>query len=1009
MKKQFSKLLRACSIFGLVLALMSFQETSAQQTVSGTVVDESGVGIPGANVLVKGTSKGSVTDFDGNFSISASSSDVLEISFLGYVTQSVTVGDQTSITVTLVEDAAQLDEVVVIGYGTAKKSDITGAVSRVTSQAFEDQPMTRVEDALQGRAAGVTVAKQSGAPGAPVKIRIRGTNSITGNNDPLVVIDGIIGGDLRTLNPNDIATLDILKDASATAIYGSRGANGVILISTKKGSGKGKLDVDMFTSFSEVPDFLPTLQGSRAGDFARIENQLRGNEFIPLSEIQALDQIGGVDYQKELFQTAMTSNVQLSYSGGNENVNYFVSGNYSNQEGIVITTGYERYSIRANVSSQITDKLKIGVNIFGSRATSENDINSFSRFQGSLVAHAVTWDPTTPLRDADGNWNEGSTRSLASLNYNPIARLHQSDIQEVQDRLNTNVNVSYDILENLNYTLIAGASTYNRTQERITRDYGETDAAYNGNTSRNHQVSNIVTYNKSLNNHNFKLTGVYEFQEGVGKVLNLNLDNLTGPLSYYLAELNSGIDWNNNKTENSIESVMGRLEYNFNEKLFLTGTVRRDGSSRFQGDNKWGTFYSFAGSYNLTDSSFIQDSGLFSSLKVRAGWGQVGNQNIGIYSTFDSVSLGSVYAFDGAVREVGSTVGNIGNANTTWETTTQTNVGVDFGILDGKIDVSLDWYTKSTTDLLLAVPIPATLVGPSKSQIQNVGEVENSGIDIAIGATIVKNDNFSWDSNLSMSFVKNKIVDLGLDPLGNTLEEIQGQFGSIDGQGRTWNVFQLGQPLGQIQGSTFLGTWKTSEAAEAAQFNRAPGDAKYLRDANGDRVISVIGNGTPTMLWGWNNTLAYKDWDLNFFFQGSHGNEMLNAFKGTIVGATGNQRSFGHPMQLNQWTSTNETDIPAGGENDYGSTRYIENGGFVRLANLNIGYTFNDVKGFDSIKVYAGGQNLFLITDYEGYDPELTSRPANNNGTVDAAPGIDIGAYPNPRVYNVGVKFRLKN
>ncbi|WP_299548760.1 TonB-dependent receptor [Seonamhaeicola sp.] len=986
----------------------AIKKSPPQQTISGTVVDEAGVPVAGANVVVKGTTKGTVTDFDGNFSISASSGDVLEVSYLGYITQSISVGDQTSISVTLAEDAAKLDEVVVIGYGTAKKSDLTGSVSRVSSKSFEDQPMSRVEDALQGRAAGVTVARNSGAPGAPVKIRIRGTNSITGNNDPLVVIDGIIGGDLRTLNPNDIATMDVLKDASATAIYGSRGANGVILITTKKGSGKGKLDVDMFTSFSEVPKRLPTLQGSRAADFARIENIRRGNEFIPQSEIDALDITGGVDYQDEIFQTGLSNNLQLSYSGGSEDVNYFISGNYANTEGTVITTNYERYSIRANVNSNITDKLKIGVNIFASRATSTNDINNFSRFQGSLVAHAVNWDPLTPLRDENGNWNEGSTRSLASLNYNPIARLNQSDIQDTQDRLNVTANVSYDILDNLNYTLVAGASTFNRTQERTTRDYGETDAAYNGNQSRNHQVSNILTYNRSFGNHNFKLTGLYEFQEGIGKVLNLNVDNLQGPLSYYLAELNAGFNFNNNKTESSIESVMGRLEYNLNEELFLTGTIRRDGSSRFQGDNKWGTFYSFAGSYNFTNMDFIQDSNLFSALKLRAGWGQVGNQNIGIYSTFDSVSLGSVFAFDGATREVGSTVGTIGNADTTWETTTQTNVGVDFGILDGRLNFSVDWYKKNTTDLLLAVPIPATLVGPGKSQIQNVGETENTGVDLTIGATIINNDDFTWDSNFTVSFIKNKIVDLGTDTNGNIITSLEGTFNSIDGQSRTWNVFNLNEPLGQMQGTVFLGTWKTSEAAEAALYDRVPGDAKYLRDADGNRVIQVIGNGTPTTVWGLNNTLSYKKWDLNFFFQGSHGNEVLNALKGQIVGATGNQRSFNHPMQLNQWTAQNETDIPAGGANDFGSTRYIENGGFVRLANLNLAYTFDNVKGFDYIKVYGGGQNLFVISDYEGYDPEITSRAANNGGTIDDAPSIDTGAYPNPRVYTVGVKFGLK-
>jgi len=1005
MKKRFTYLLRSGFLSGVFLILMGFNQLQAQQTVTGAVTDENDQGIPGANILEQGTTNGTQSDFDGNFSITVSDGAVLVFSYIGYATQNITVGNQTTINIQLVEDASQLDEVVVIGYGTARKSDLTGSISRVTSEAFEDQPLARVEDALQGRAAGVTVARQSGAPGGDIKIRIRGTNSITGNNDPLVVIDGIIGGDLATLNPNDIATMDVLKDASATAIYGSRGANGVILISTKRGSGKGKLDVDFFTSFSTIPKMLPTLQGDRAGDFARIENILRGNEFIPASEISRLDAQGGVDYQDELFETGLGNNLQLSYSGGTEDINYFVSGNYVNQDGTVIETGYERYSLRANVSSQITDRLKIGVNLFGSRASTTNDLAGFSRFQGSLVAHAVTWDPTTPIfaDRAAGIYNEGSTRSLASLNYNPIARLNQSDMQKVEDRINGNINLSYDITDNLNYNLVAGASVLAQTDERFVEDYGPPEASFSSFKTRNYQVSNILAWNKSFGDHNVKVTGLYEFQEFEARNNGFNVTNLIGPLGYYFAELSEGFAINNNKTESSIESIMGRLEYNLASSLFLTATVRNDKSSRFQEGNKSGTFYSFAGSYNFTEMDFIQDSNLFNSFKLRAGWGQVGNQDIGIYSTFDSVSINSVYAFDGQVRETGSTVGQIGNADTTWETTTQTNVGLDFGLWEGRVSLSLDAYKKNTTDLLLAVPIPASLVGPGKTQIRNVGEVENRGVDIAISAGLVETDNFSWNSNLSMSFVKNEVLSLYDD-----LDEIQGTFGSIDGQGRIWNVIQVGESLGQIQGSTFLGTWKSSEAAEAATFGLVPGDAKYLRDSNGDRVIQAIGNGTPNFLWGLNNTLDYKNWDMNFFFQGVHGYDMLNAFRGTIVGATGNQRSFGSPEQLNQWTAANETDIPSGGENDYGSTRYIEKGGFIRLSNLNVGYTFRNVKGFESIKVYAGGQNLFIITDYSGYDPELTSRPANNQGTVDVAPGIDIGAYPNPRVGHIGVKFQLK-
>ncbi|WP_282160580.1 SusC/RagA family TonB-linked outer membrane protein [Ulvibacterium marinum] len=1013
MKKQFFKVLGKFLLTGIFLICFGLQQLYAQQTITGTVTDENGVGIPGANIVVQGTTNGVVTDFDGNFSIEASSDAVLVLSYLGYATQNVPVGNQTTVNIQMTPDASELDEVVVIGYGTARKSDLTGAISRVTSESFEDQPLARVEDALQGRAAGVTVARQSGSPGGDVKIRIRGTNSISGDNAPLVVIDGIIGGDLSALNPNDIATLDVLKDASATAIYGSRGANGVILISTKKGSGKARFNVDYFASLSEVPKRLPTLQGSRAGDFARIENQLRGNEFIPASEIAELDANGGVDYQDELFQVGLSNNLQLSYSGGDAKMNYFVSGNYVNQEGTVIETGFERFSLRANVNAQINDKLRVGLNLFGSRATTKNNVQGFARFQGSLVLHAITWDPTTPIFDADGNYNEGSTRSLASLNYNPIARLNQSDLQEVVDRLNANVNVSYDIIPNLNYTLIAGASTQGLTDEQFIEDYGPPDTSFRSLKETNFQVSNILTWNGSFGNHNIKVTGLYEFSENETRTNGWNATNLIGPLSYYFSELAEGVTINNNKQPSDIQSYMGRVEYDINKELFLTGTIRHDGSSRFQGDNVWGTFYSFAGSYNFTNMAFIENSNLFSSLKLRAGWGQVGNQNIPIFSTFDRVDANLPFAFDGVTRVLGSTIGRIGNPDATWETTTQTNVGVDFGFWDSRVNLSLDVYKKNTTDLLLQVAFPQTLVGPrTQPQTQNLGEIENRGLDISLSASIIDTDNLTWDTNLNVSFIKNEVISLGEE------DEIQGNFGSIDGQGRRWNVIQVGESLGQIQGSTFLGTWKSSEAAEAAVFDRFPGDAKYLRDADGNRVIGVIGNGTPTALWGWNNTLTYKNWDMNVFVNGSHGNDMLNAARGAIVGATGNQRSFGSPVQLNQWTPQNETDIPAGGENDYGSTRYIEKGGFVRLSNLNIGYTFRNVKGFESVKLYAGAQNLFVITDYSGFDPELTSIAASTNSqgfdlngnfvNQDVAPGIDVGSYPNPRVFNIGVKFQLK-
>lgn len=1000
MRKQCIMLLRSGFFMGALFLLMGFHQANAQQTINGTVVDEAGVGIPGANVLVKGTTKGAVTDFDGNFTIEASSGDVLEISFLGYVTQSVTVGNQTSITVTLAEDAAQLDEVVVIGYGTAKKSDLTGAVSQVSSKSFEKQPLVRVEDALQGRAAGVSVARAGGAPGAAVKVRIRGVNSINGDNSPLVVIDGIIGGDLSTINPNDIANMDVLKDASATAIYGSRGSNGVIIVTTKKGRGKAKIDFDYFTTIESVPEYLPTLG---AADFARLENARRvragGTEIFTPAEIGVFDQFGGTDYQRELFQTGISNNAQLSVSGSEGKVNYFISGNYVDQEGIVKNTGFERYSIRANVNADVSDKIKVGLNAFATRSSTVNDLTSFNRFQGSLVVKALSWDPTTPIFDANGNYNRFSIQSLASLNANPIEDINTTNIENVNDRFNINLNISYDITDNLNYTLLAGASTINANTETYRLDHPLNDIAFGNNKNTTHQVSNILTWQKVFNDkHDVKVTGVYEFSGFQGRFNGYSGNDLSIPLGFFLGELAAARNFSNGFSESAIESVMGRAEYILDDTFFLTGTVRADSSSKFRDGNRTGVFPSVSARYSF--NNLIEDSQNISNLSVRAGWGQVGNENIPPYSTFPTVNINSTYAFDGANVQPGSSPAGYGNPDLTWETTTQTNVGIDIGLFSGRASLSIDGYTKNTTDLLLNVPVPNTLGGGFITQ--NIGEVENNGIDVALSGTIIQKEDFNWQSNFNFSYSKNKVVDLG------GVDEIQGSFESVDGRQRTWNRIQVGEPLGQFWGATFLGTWKTSEAAEAAAVGLMPGDAKYATDDDGNLTFGVIGNGTPTTFWGFNNTLTYKNWDLNVFFQGVHGFDVLNAVQGIIVGNTGNQRSFLATEQLNQWTPTNETNIPAGGENEIGSTRYVEKGDFIRLSNLSLGYTFNElVEGINYIKVYASGQNLFLITDYSGYDPEHTSRPANNAGNVDVAAGINVGAYPNPRTFALGVKIGL--
>ena len=614
MKEHFTQLIRKGLALGLFLVLVGVQQVYAQQTVTGLVTDESDEGIPGVNILIQGTSSGGVSDANGNFSVSAANDDVLVISFVGYETQTIGIDGRSVINVKMAPDIQSLEEIVVIGYGTAKKKDLTGAVAKVSPEAFENQPITRVEEALQGRAAGVTVAKANGAPGAGIKIRIRGVNSITGNNDPLVVIDGILGGDISTLNPNDIGSIDVLKDASATAIYGVRGSNGVIIITTKKGEGKGKVNVDYFTTISQVPELLPTLAES-VGDFARIENIRRvntgGNPIFTDAEISGFDANGGTNYQDEILRTGTSHNLALSASGSEGNISYFLSGNYRDEDGIVINTGYKQLSLRSNVEAHIGDKLTVGLNLYGSRSQAQNDFSVFGNGQGSIMYKASTWDPTTPIFDENGDYNLRSRGGIGSLNDNPVRTLNESDIQDVDEQLNGTLNLNYAITDNLTYTMVTGAQIVNFNREVFDVEVGDDflpHTSFFNNKTTTYQISNILTWQKEFGDHNLKLTGVQEYQNIQFKRNGFNANDLILPNGFFFAELapNAGQTINNNFTKRELSSYMLRAEYVFGSNLFVTATGRYDGTSVFRPGNKWGFFPSVAVAYNL--NSVIENS-----------------------------------------------------------------------------------------------------------------------------------------------------------------------------------------------------------------------------------------------------------------------------------------------------------------------------------------------------------------------------------------------------------------
>jgi len=988
----------------LLLLMMFFNFAYSQINVSGKVVDENDNSpLIGANIVIKGTSTGTVTDLDGSYSVSVPNSDaILVFCYTGYAPKEITVGNQTQVNVALAE-GTELSEVIVIGYGTVKKSDVTGAVSSISSESYEDQPVTRLEDALQGRAAGVTVAKANGQPGSNFKIRIRGVNSITGNNSPLVVVDGIQGVDLSTLNPNDIATIDVLKDASATAIFGVRGSNGVIMVTTKRGKGQGRVNVEYFLTSAAVPEFLPTL-ADNVGDFARLENTRRvnigGNPIFTDAEISALEADGGTNYQKEIFQPGLGHNLLTSVSGSEGRLNYFVSGAYRDQEGIVINTGYKQLSLRSNIDAQVNSKVKVGLNIFANRDQTQNDFSFAGNGQGSLVAKALTWDPTTPVFGADGNYNLRSIKGIASLNDNPVRTLTESDAQRVREQISTALNIGWDITDQFSYALNAGTQLTNTNNQTYDVEVGDEflpHTNFGNNKFQSYQISHILTWGNSFGESDIKVTGVQEYTRQVNIFNGWSAQDLSLPRGYYFAELapGAGQTVSNNLSERELSSFMLRAEYVLSDDIFVTATGRYDGTSVFRKENRWGFFPSLAVGYSLND--FIGGSGAISNVKLRLGWGQVGNQSVGPFSTFGGLRTNASYSFDFNSATAGTVLNRFESADLTWETTTQTNAGIDIEILEGRGSVTLEYFIKNTTDLLLATPVPGTFGGGVINQ--NVGEVKNNGIDISLGYAIIDTKDFGWDAGFNASYVKNEVTNLY-----NDLEEIQGLYTSPGGQSRVLNTIQLGQPLGQFQGATFLGTWKTAEADAAAEFGKAPGDVKYLRDADGEIVFGTIGNGTPKFVWGFNNSFSFKNLDLNIFLQGMNGFDVYNIQQAMITGGAGDSRSFMASDQVNQWTPQNETDIPATVQ-FYNSSRYVEKGDFIRLANLNIGYNFTNIGPSNlTLKVYASGQNLLLITDYTGYDPELSSRKGGQ-GIEDVAPGINIGAYPNPRTLTFGVKL----
>ncbi|WP_420146732.1 SusC/RagA family TonB-linked outer membrane protein [Spirosoma sp.] len=969
--------------------------------ITGRVTGPDNQGLPGVNVQVSGTTVGTSSDASGNFALNAASTASLVFSNIGYVSQTVPVNGRSVINIQLEEDQKTLSEVVVVGYGTQRKTDVTGALSAISTKEFAQQPITRLDQVLQGRVAGVQVNQTNGAPGGDARVRIRGANSVLGNNNPLYIVDGYIGADFNFVNPSDIETIQVLKDASATSIYGSRGANGVIIITTKKGTRGLKVNYEGQFSTSEVIkryDVLP------AGEFAEIVNArstaVGTTPPFTADQIAQYKQNGGTDWQSLVFRNGTGQQHQLTVSGGGEKTTYLVSGNYLNQNGIVNNSGFKRYILRSNINTQVNDKLSFRVNLWGTRTENHNTLD------GGAITQALAWAPTTPAYGADGQ--PTFTDPIGSVYRNPLDYLYDQSIDTRRSSLNLNAGINYklpikglslDLQYAVNYL---NAQNLNLSGKRITNNVP--NASRYSSEQVTLQNTNNLTYDVKFGDHSINAVAVLETQQFTDRNFTASASGLRFPqLGYDNIGGNTAATVASGYQKWTLFSLLGRINYGYKDKYLVTAAVRRDGSSKFGPSNKYSVFPSLALGWRLSEEEFIKNLNVFSNLKLRGSWGLTGSQALGAYSTLSTYG-NIVSAFNNTAATAGVILGNPGNPDLKWETTRQIDAGLEMEFWNGRLRIEADYFKKNTVDLLLNVAIPSYAGGGT--QARNVGEVENKGFEFSIGGTPIDKAGFRWETNLNFATLQNKVLDLGNYPRLGTGTGVGGGMS-------TTNEFMLmpGEPLGSYWGLKYLGTWKPGEADQAARQGRVPGDPHY-QDLNSDNTITtddfqIIGRAFPKATGGWNNTFTYKALTLNVFFNGVFGVDKLNYTRAAALSGAGDARQFILSEIRDYYRPGNETsDVPAFTRTYQPftqSSRFLEDGSFVRLKNVTLSYNVPTVfiNNKATLRVFASATNLLTITKYKGPDPES----ARVGSGTDTAIGIDYGSYPNAKQYTLGINL----
>lgn len=953
----------------------------AGKTIKGVINDEQGETIIGASVIIKGEDTGTTSDMDGRFTLEAPEGAILVISYIGYHTQEVKVRKRSLLRVVLKEDNQLLDEVVVVGYGTVKKSDLTGAVSGVSNRQYKNQPVQRVENILQGRTPGVEVTATSGMPGASMKVRVRGTTSINKSSDPLYVIDGIISSSgLDGINPSDIQSMEILKDASSTAIYGSRGSNGVILITTKQGSeGKAQVTFDASVGLSTVRKQYDLLN---AYEYATALNDIRGSSTISAEDLEAYKNgTKGINWTDLLTRTGITQDYRLAISGGNEKVKYLISGNVLDQEAITIMSDYKRYGIRANIDSEVKPWLTISAKLNASSLHKHNE-------GGVNWLHVTNFSPTMELKDPEtGVYNTDPYNMVGS---NPYGEIVVNNSDSYSYNLNANLTLLFKIMKGLTLS-VQGGYDYDNSPSYSFRSKLDSPGAINSasNTSALHnywQNTNNLTWQKQFGDHSFTAMAVWEISRSWDSQLKGTGSNLNNESVGYWNLGNAAIrDASNSYTEFSLASGIVRANYDYKKRYFITAALRADGSSKFQGDNKWGYFPSAAIAWDIAQESFMSNQHVLDQLKLRASFGVTGNQDIAAYSTLGMLS-GASYGWGTSTSSTGYWGNQFATPDITWEKTYQYDLGLDLSL--GGFNITVDWFKKQTKDLLFQKQVPKYNGGGT--YWVNQGKLNNTGVEMSLTTFPVKGA-VTWETSLNASYVKNEVADLAGDDFVLTA-----------------NYSDLGGPLqimkpGYPMGSFYVYQWKGFDDKGANLYQKA--DGSLTTNPTSDDLV-VKGQASPKWTVGWNNTVTWKNWTLNVFFNAATGYDRLNISRFMAASMTGVSRFItlrdayfkGWDHVANKadalYPSLTNTDNKSYANSDF----WLEDASFIKLKNISLSYRIpRRVLKFASVQLSVSAQDLFTITRYKGMDPEVYT----------SYDGLDYGAYPIPRTITFGAKIRF--